>query len=101
MHEDIVPRSSFYEHFFPHFYPNEPTSQPVNNHRLAVLYMILSLGSLFDLNVPARESFSTSLRRVQSDRLPTDFVYLAASLSFRKQDESKVLLSRSSFAGME
>lgn len=58
MCEDIIPRASFYTHFFPHFYPTEPTSQPVNNHRLAVVYMVLSLGSIFDLNVPARSSLA-------------------------------------------
>lgn len=57
-HEDIVPRDSFYQHFFPHVYPNGSPSPAVNNHRLAVVYMVFATSSLFDLNMPAQNKSS-------------------------------------------
>lgn len=55
----VLPRELFFADFFRHVYNQvaEPVHD-ISNQKLAIVFLMIALGYLFDLNSPPRESSS-------------------------------------------
>jgi len=70
-----IPETEFYETIFrPVYDPDAAYHEPIGSHSLAVLYMILALGTLLDLERPAHSPESTQYYQLGRAALTLDSV---------------------------
>ncbi|KAJ7050558.1 fungal-specific transcription factor domain-containing protein [Mycena amicta] len=70
-----ITEADFYETIYTPIYdPNGPTYESVSSHSLSVLFMVLALGALMDLDMPARSAEATEFYQLGRAALAIDSV---------------------------
>ncbi|KAJ7132086.1 fungal-specific transcription factor domain-containing protein [Mycena epipterygia] len=77
-----INESDFYESIFrPMYDPNGSSYESVSSHKLAVLYMVLALGTLVDLNMPAHSAEARQYYELSRAALAIDSVLEEPSIA--------------------
>ncbi|KAJ7460579.1 fungal-specific transcription factor domain-containing protein [Mycena latifolia] len=77
-----ISESDFYENIFgPIYDPNATSYESVSSHNLSVLYMVLALGTLVDLAMPAHSAEATEYYQLSRAALSIDSVLEEPSIA--------------------